>query len=249
MFDFAFEAAADQLATLIADGNGADTLETSLYRERARRKVEQLRSVGLLLDALVKGFNEKTHDTDLIAVPEGLLRGKADRIGINYKKKPVATRKRLELFREITKPVRASAEDHVDWADFTAEELFRFAFMSGKRWAMSPEQHAAMARFLAETGVEVGLADAVAAAGEALPDWERKSLTADLAAIRAWRAVLDGRAKRPPANWSLAVLAFLEAHFASDYIVLVYGHSRPWSKMVAEETVEAWIELQLAKIE
>ncbi|MHC4471383.1 MAG: protein kinase domain-containing protein [Planctomycetota bacterium] len=225
VFDFDFGAAADRMAALLADGNGAEVLKTTLFRERATRKVAQLRSLGTLMDALVRGFNEKTHASEELKFPRAVTGAPKEARGewkVNRSKEPPATSEGINLLQKFRMHgADVTLEPFVKWSDLTAAQLYELVFLEGERWKMSPEDHAALARLLAELGVQEGLEKSIGAAGSTLPAWEREALTAELAAIRAWRRVLEGREKRPPEDWQLAVFEFLSSHFSTDYIVLV----------------------------
>jgi len=224
VFDFDFAAAAQAFEALLATSGTGTGLKTGPYRDRARHKVETLKTVQSLLDALAEAINSGNLTQDRLDLPQELAGGRGTTIEFNLKKDPVATREGIELLKKIkVHGTTATSAQFLHFNKFTAQQLWELMFLSGQRFAMTPQHHAAAAEFLAECGVEFGLEDCIDAAGEALDPARRKSLRAELAAIQAWNRLLAARTDSPPENWSIDANRFLESHLKTDFFILIYG--------------------------
>ncbi len=247
VFDYRFEEAADRLGALLADGG----LTTSVYRQKAEARIRGLRAAAALLDAFVTRINEKRLATEALDFPADVAGGPGVTVEINHDKQPVATRVGLEVTKKlkVAGGVAVSAEV-VHWSRFSPTQLWQAALLAGKRWEMSPTEHAAAACFLAETGVLVGLREEIAAAGEALDEPARARLHAEASAMEAYRALLDARGDQPPEQWQVLAAQFVGEHAATDFFILVYGFPEAGERSLLPAAVrDAWIEGEMKSVQ
>ncbi len=222
IFDFQFEAAAEKFAALLGEGDG--TLVSAPYRDRAARKVASLQRIQGLVDVLIEKINSGDLLQARLQFPPAIAGGDDVTLEFNRRKTPVATREGIEVAKKIkVGGVVASSSEFVHFDRLSPLEFWELIFLSGQRFEMTPEHHAAAADFLAECGVELGLGEEIEAAGSALAGPEKAHLEGELTAITAWRLILDARADTPPENWNIAAGRFVEEHALTDYFLLIYG--------------------------
>jgi hypothetical protein len=251
IFNFRFEAAAQQFEAILAAGGGSDGLVTEPYRERARNKAKTLRSIQALIDALVARINSAELDQDRLDFPKELAGGADTKITFNRGKEPVATREGIELAKKIkVKGTTATVAEFLQFSELTPLQFWELIFLSGQRFAMTPEQQGAAAALLAECGVELGLEECMTAAGNALAPAERARLSAELAAIRAWNAVLAARTGAPPENWNIDANRFVDEQSETDFFILVYGFDGAGRKpLLPESTLNSFYSERLNPLE
>jgi len=249
VYDFDFAAAAAAIDGLVT-GNGSG-LATGIYREAARAKAERYRRMDALMQTLVDRFNEEELLEDKVLLPERLLPAKGVTIVLDGKRTPVATKTTLHLRKIVTiDRVPASSPDSLDFKELSPAELWEFIFLFGGRFEMTPENFACAALLLAETGITKGVERMILAAGDALTAEERERLRFELAAIRAWNAVVAAMEGRPPEEWPVAVKGFVDKYSRSDWFILVYGYDRPGDRpLLSPARVEAWLAEQLKALD